>query len=77
MRAAFDAGASGYLTKSAAPDEIETAVREILKGRFYLSPVVTQSFMGLTKNDIVEPQGTPRPAAGEALFATQSSEVMI
>ena len=39
-KAAFNAGACGYLTKDSAPKEIETAVREVLKGLFYLSPAV-------------------------------------
>ena len=60
VRAAFEAGAHGYLTKGSAPEEIETAVREVLKGRFYLSPVVTQTFMGLAKRP-------RRSIAGEAL----------
>jgi DNA-binding NarL/FixJ family response regulator len=63
VRAAFDAGAYGYLTKGSAPEEIETAVREVLKGRFYLSPVVTQTFLGLAKR----PPRSPRPVAGDAL----------
>jgi DNA-binding NarL/FixJ family response regulator len=67
VRAAFDAGAYGYLTKNAAPEEIGTAVREVLKGHFYLSPAVTQAVMGLPKEDTVERHQTPRPKAGEAL----------
>lgn len=43
VRAAFDAGAWGYLTKASAPDEIETAVREVLQGRFYISPRVARA----------------------------------
>lgn len=46
VRAAFEAGASGYLTKTSAPDEIETAVRELLMGRFYVSPAVTRAMVG-------------------------------
>ena len=43
VRAAFEAGACGYLTKSSAPEEIEPAVREVLEGRFYVSPAVTRA----------------------------------
>ncbi len=42
VREAFEAGACGYLTKTSAPEEIGTAVREVLQGRFYVSPVVTR-----------------------------------
>jgi DNA-binding NarL/FixJ family response regulator len=48
VRAAFEAGASGYLTKTSAPDEIESAVRELLIGRFYVSPAVTRAMVGTT-----------------------------
>ncbi len=37
VRAAFAAGACGYLTKSSAPTEIELAVQEVLAGCFYVS----------------------------------------
>jgi DNA-binding NarL/FixJ family response regulator len=75
-KAAFDAGAYAYLTKDSVPKEIETALREVLEGRFYLSPAVTQAFMGLAKADTVErqypprfpgPPGSPRPTAGDTL----------
>jgi DNA-binding NarL/FixJ family response regulator len=48
VRAAFDAGACGYLTKTSAPEEIETAVREVLNGQYYVSPAVTRAVMGGT-----------------------------
>lgn len=60
VRAAFDAGAYGYLTKDSAPKEIETAIREVLKGRFYLSPAVTRAFIGL-EQDTAERSSFPRP----------------
>lgn len=46
VRAAFDAGAWGYLTKSSAPEEIEHAVREVLADRFYVSPAVARAAVG-------------------------------
>ena len=49
MREAFDAGACGYLTKISAPEEIGTAVREVLKGLFYVSPVVTRGMVDAAK----------------------------
>lgn len=45
VRAAFEAGACGYLTKTSAPEELELAVREVLCGRFFVSPTVTQAFV--------------------------------
>ncbi len=43
VRAAFEAGAWGYLTKCSAPEEVEHAVREVLAGRFYVSPSVARA----------------------------------
>jgi two-component system response regulator NreC len=41
VRAAFHVGARGYVVKSAAPEELLTAIHEVLQGHFYLSPTVT------------------------------------
>ena len=60
VRAAFEAGAWAYLVKTSAPEEIERAVREVLAGRFYVSPAVARSAVGGTS-----PAGqdlTPREA---------------
>lgn len=43
VRAAFEAGARGYLPKTAVPEEIERAVQEVLADRSYISPVVVRS----------------------------------
>jgi DNA-binding NarL/FixJ family response regulator len=77
VRAAFDAGASGYLTKSSAPEEIETAVRAVLEGRFYVSPVVTQAAIGPARTDTVERNRTPRAAAGDALTPRETDIVRL
>lgn len=80
VRAAFDAGANGYLTKGSAPEEIEAAVHEVLKGRFYLSPAVTQTFMGSAKEDTVERHYSPRPprpATGDALTPREADIVRL
>jgi DNA-binding NarL/FixJ family response regulator len=43
VQAAFAAGACGYLIKTSAREEIERAVREVLAGRFYVSPEITRA----------------------------------
>jgi DNA-binding NarL/FixJ family response regulator len=43
---AFRGGASGYLLKSSAAAELVTAVREVLKGKQYLSPLVSKDAEG-------------------------------
>jgi len=40
--AAFDRGASGYLLKTCAASEMVLAVREVLRGKTYLSPTLKQ-----------------------------------
>jgi len=41
VREAFRAGASAYVVKRSASTELLTAIRAVLKGRSYLSPLVT------------------------------------
>ena len=43
VTAAFRAGASGYLLKRAAASELLTAIREVVKGHQYVSPLVTRN----------------------------------
>ncbi len=42
---AFRAGAAGYLLKRAAASELLTAIREVLKGHHYISPLVARNTM--------------------------------
>ena len=44
---AFRAGASGYLLKRSAASELVTAIREVLKGHHYVSPLVTRNALEL------------------------------
>ena len=37
---AFESGASGYVLKHSAPDELITAIREVLKGKTYITPMI-------------------------------------
>ena len=43
---AFRAGASGYLLKRSAVSELMTAVREVMQGRSYVTPLVTEGLVG-------------------------------
>jgi DNA-binding NarL/FixJ family response regulator len=43
---AFRGGASGYLMKTSAAAELVTAIREVLKGKQYVSPLVTNDVEG-------------------------------
>ena len=59
---ALRAGASGYLLKHAAGDELLAAIRTVLEGRTYLTPMVTREVLeNLTSPAIItEPKLTPR-----------------
>ena len=44
---AFRAGAMGYLLKRAAASELLTAIRTVLKGNYYMSPLITHNTLEL------------------------------
>ena len=46
VKEAFRAGAAGYVLKHAVTSELMTAVTEVLRGNFYLSPLVTKALLG-------------------------------
>ena len=43
---AFRAGASAYLLKRCAASELATAIREVMQGRSYVTPLVTEGLVG-------------------------------
>lgn len=57
---AFRAGASGYLVKNVAASELVHAIREVLLGRSYLTPLVTKDMIGSLVGN-----STPRRAASQ------------
>jgi DNA-binding NarL/FixJ family response regulator len=43
---AFRAGASGYLLKRSAASELGTAIREVMQGRTYITPLAAEGLVG-------------------------------
>jgi DNA-binding NarL/FixJ family response regulator len=43
---AFRAGASAYLLKRSAASELMVAIREVMKGRSYVTPLITEGLVG-------------------------------
>jgi DNA-binding NarL/FixJ family response regulator len=43
---AFRSGASAYLLKRSATSELLTAIREVLQGRSYITPLITEGLVG-------------------------------
>jgi DNA-binding NarL/FixJ family response regulator len=51
---AFRSGASAYLLKRSAGAELLTAIREAMKGRSYVTPLVTEGMLGLLMSSNTE-----------------------
>jgi DNA-binding NarL/FixJ family response regulator len=81
VRAAFDAGACGYLTKRSVAEEIQRALREVLRGHCYVSPMVARAAVDRDRGP--SPVGRPRrpgghePPAGQALTPRQRDVVRL
>ena len=54
-REALRLGASGYVLKSSAASELKQAIQEAIKGRSYITPLITQDVVGL----LLEPHARP------------------
>ena len=58
---AFRAGASGYVLKQSAGEELIGAIQEVLKGRTYLTPLITKNVIAnLTESTPPTVKLTPR-----------------
>lgn len=53
---AFRAGASGYLLKRSAATELVTAIHEVMKGRYYVTPLVTREALSPLFGGALEPR---------------------
>ena len=56
--AAFRAGAAAYVLKRSAGPELLTAIREVMSGRFYMTPLVTEA---VVETMLQSPQSAPAP----------------
>ena len=54
---AFKAGASGYVLKHSAPDELVTAIREALQGRTYITPLIAGRLLEVYEKGAQEGNG--------------------
>ena len=57
---AFRAGASAYLLKRSATSELPAAIREVMQGRSYITPLVADGLVGALIHDAAPHQLTPR-----------------
>ncbi|MEO7145110.1 MAG: response regulator transcription factor [Bryobacteraceae bacterium] len=58
VRAAFRSGAHGYIVKQCDLAELLTAIREVVKGNCYVTPLLTENLL----NCLAKPAGTPERA---------------
>jgi len=52
---AFRAGASGYLLKSSAGEELIAAIHEVVKGRAYVTPLITKDVLSFLMDNSSHP----------------------
>lgn len=65
LNEAFNAGASGYLLKRSAGSELVQAIEMVLKGHYYVTPLLTKDLVGtargtLTQATVEQSSLTPR-----------------
>jgi DNA-binding NarL/FixJ family response regulator len=53
---AFRAGASGYVLKHSAGDELVTAINEVMQGRAYLTPLLTRDVLANLGDALARPK---------------------
>ena len=67
---AFRSGASAYLLKRSAASELTTAIREVMNGRSYVTPLMTGGMVGSLLKTRRRRRGRPDvPATGSAAVA--------
>lgn len=73
VHTAFAAGACGYLVKTSAPEEVELAAREAVKGNFYISPAVAYTVLGQPgqQRETARRIEAPRPVPSGALTSRE------
>jgi len=67
---AFDAGASGFVLKHSAAQELITAIREAMQGRTYVTPMIAGGLIDSYKN------GNLRTAESSAALSPRQREVL-
>ncbi|MGE5255749.1 MAG: response regulator [Hyphomicrobiales bacterium] len=67
---AFAAGASGFVLKHSAPQELITAIREAVQGRTYITPMIAGDLIGSYQN------GSIRPVELKAALSPRQKEVL-
>ena len=72
---AFRAGVSGYVLKQSVAEELVFAIKEVLKGRLYVSPSVAENLVEQALNP-GEARPSGRPQAGSDKLSARQREVL-
>jgi DNA-binding NarL/FixJ family response regulator len=67
VRSAFEAGASAYVLKRSAVDELEQAIRAVLEGHSYITPLITKELVDVFLATGSETSGGLTPRQREVL----------
>jgi DNA-binding NarL/FixJ family response regulator len=67
---AFRAGAAGYLLKRSAASELVSAIHEVMKGRYYVTPLVTREALSPLFG------GAPEPRKLSSTLTSRQREVL-
>jgi DNA-binding NarL/FixJ family response regulator len=70
VRSAFEAGASAYVLKRSAVDELEQAIQAAIAGRFYITPLITKDLIDVFLSNASE------TSAGTRTLTTRQREVL-
>jgi DNA-binding NarL/FixJ family response regulator len=73
---AIQAGAAGYLLKTAAREELETALRAVARGEIYLSPAVATHVAANLRRLRSQESGASAPASAEVSLRTSERELL-
>jgi DNA-binding NarL/FixJ family response regulator len=64
---AFRSGASGYLLKRSAASELSAAIREVMQGRSYITPLIANGLVESLMQDAQQVSGALTPRQREVL----------
>ena len=67
VRSAFEAGASAYVLKGSAVDELELAIRAVLRGHSYITPLITKELVDVFLSTVSETSKGLTPRQREVL----------
>src|SRR4051812_9043447 len=73
---AFRAGASGYLLKRSAVSELSAAIREVMQGRSYITPLIAADLVGSLLDRTVHPSDPLTPRQREILQLLAEGQTM-